>query len=71
MSPEKGKPYPAPDESAEFIEDSIDMTGIGTIVHVRNREDTIRRQNPVFRIVRSVDFEKHIRLIISRKETAA
>lgn len=35
MSPEKAEPHPDPDENAEFIEDSIDMTGIGTTLHVR------------------------------------
>lgn len=35
MSPDKAEPYPDPDESAEIIEDSIDMAELGTIVHVR------------------------------------
>lgn len=36
-----------------------------------SREDTIRRQNSALGIVSPVDFEKHVRLIISRKENAA
>ena len=35
MSPEEATPYPDPDESADTIEDSIDMAEFGTILHVR------------------------------------
>lgn len=35
MSPEEATPYPDPDESADIIEDSIDMAEFGTILHVR------------------------------------
>lgn len=35
MSPDTAELYPDPDEHTEFIDDNIDMTGIGTIVHVR------------------------------------
>lgn len=35
MPPDEAVPYPDPDETAEIIEDSIDMAELGTIVHVR------------------------------------
>lgn len=35
LVPDKAVPYPDPDETAEIIEDSIDMAELGTIVYVR------------------------------------
>lgn len=35
MSPDDAVPYPDPDETAEIIEDSIDMAEFGTVLHVR------------------------------------
>lgn len=35
MPPDEAVLYPNPDETAEIIEDSIDMAELGTIVHVR------------------------------------
>lgn len=40
MLPEEAVPYPDPDETAEIIEDSIDMAELGTIVHVREWRDS-------------------------------
>lgn len=35
ISPDESVPYPDPDETAEIIEDKIDMAEFGTILHVR------------------------------------
>ena len=46
MPPDEVVPYPEPDETAEIIEDSIDMAEFGTVLYVRewrDSDDTVKQ----------------------------
>ena len=46
LSPDDAVPYPDPDETAEVIEDRIDMAEFGTVLHVREwrgSDDTVEQ----------------------------